>query len=103
MTVLNVPLPWTLHLRRDGSQYINCGDPRTGAHAAFDISDWHEIGVLIAAAPPMAEALNSLVNAIMQGDDTGAFQIAKNAGLAALARAGIASPHAAPEHTGWAG
>lgn len=57
MSDLKVPLPWTLHKRRDESQYINCGDPSSGSHAAFDISDWPEIGQLIAAAPDLYYAL----------------------------------------------
>lgn len=69
MSNLNVPLPWTLHKRRDGSQLINCGDPRSAMHAAFDIIDWPEIGQLIAAAPDLYAALARLVGWVSEGDD----------------------------------
>jgi hypothetical protein len=42
---------------------------------------------LMAAAPDLYAALQSLANAIMEGDDQSAFQIAKNAGAAALLKA----------------
>jgi hypothetical protein len=41
---------------------------------------------LMAAAPDLYNALRQIVSVVMEGDETGAQQIAKNAGRAALAK-----------------
>jgi hypothetical protein len=83
------PGPW----KADGLEV--CGDGQTVAVAEVIRRDHFESGFseaktnahLIAAAPDMFEALEALVEAVMDDDPCEAFPIAKHAGRAALAKA----------------
>jgi hypothetical protein len=89
------PGPWRVAGKRTGHVFSD-GDPvgvcvvgnwLDAELVPFNGDRWAADARLIAAAPDLAEALQSLVNAIMEGDDQSAFQIAKNAGTAALLKA----------------
>ena len=47
----------------------------------------HANARLIAAAPELLEALKAIVDDLLDGDDTGALQVAQHAGLAAISKA----------------